>query len=354
MRKVLIVLVLSLMWLMPSADAAEVTVEGYGVNHQIAVQDALRAAVEQAAGTLISSETAMKNQQILTDIIYTRSEGYVRDYQIIRSDVSQALTTVVIRAKVDTEANSPLMTRLQQHKLIDIGLGDPRLAVLIYDPSGRSSAENGAGNAIIAKLAAAGLQNIVDTPWSSQTGLPSGYGAALDFARNHNIVYLILGQARIEHAGSWGGFRNVQAALQLRVIRADSGEIVAAATFQDGGADLTETAAAVKALAAAGDQAGEFAAQALLSYSQQTRKKSTLVVAGIASYEDLVSLEKQIAAIRGVNGVTVRSFHNDTAILSVYSATNAASLARQLAADPAIAFTIREIRQDTVYGRSKT
>ena len=343
MRHILVILVLSLVWLISPAAAADVTIEGYGVNQQTALQDALRAAVEQAAGTLISSETAMKNQQILSDIIYTRSEGYVRDYQIIRTDATPAVTTALVRVKVDTEANSPLMTRLQQYKLIEAGLGDPRLAVII-EPGGRASAESAAMSAIVTRLSGAGFQNIVDTAWSGPANRTT-----LEYARNHHIVYLIVGQTRVETASSWGGFRNVQAALNVKVIRADSGDIVATATFQDGGADLTETAAAVKALAAAGDQAGDFAAQALLTYSQQPRKKATLVATGIPSYEALTLLEKQIAGTRGITAVTIRSYGDGVAILTVYAAGNAASLARQLAADPAIALTIREIRQETVY-----
>ena len=358
MRRILVILVLSLVWLIFPAAAADITVEGYGVNQQTALQDALRAAVEQAAGMLISSETATKNHQILSDVIYARSEGYIRDYQIIRTDTAPAVTTVLVRVKVDTEANSPLLTRLQQHKLIEAGLGDPRLAVII-EPTGQASAENAAVSAIVAKLSGAGFQNIVDTAWSGPayrtplSGLPGGYPAALEYARNHHIVYLIVGQARVENAGTWGGFRNVQAALNLKLIRADSGDIVATATFQDGGADLTETAAAVKALAAAGDQAGEFAAQALLTYSQQTRKKVTLVAAGIPSYEALTLLEKQIAGMRGITAVTIRSYGDGVAIMTVYATGNAASLSRQLAADPAIALTIREIRQETVYVRGR-
>ena len=358
MHRILIVLILSLVWIISPAAAADVTAEGYGVNQQTALQDALRAAVEQAAGTLISSETALKNQQILSDVIYARSEGYVRDYQIIRTDATPTVTTVLVRVKVDTEANSPLLTRLQQYKLIEAGLGDPRLAVII-EHAGRASAESAAANAIVTKLSGAGFQNIVDTAWSGSayrttlSGLPGGYPAILENARNHHIVYLIVGQARIENAGTWGGFRNVQAALNLRVIRADSGDILAASTFQDGGADLTESAAAVKALAAAGDQAGEFAAQALLTYSQQNRKKITLVATGIPSYESLVLLEKHITGVRGVTAVTLRSYGDGIAILTVYTAGNAATLARQMAADPSIALTIMEIRQETVYARGR-
>ena len=358
MHRILIVLILSLVWIISPAAAADVTVEGYGVNQQTALQDALRAAVEQATGTLISSETALKNQQILSDVIYARSEGYVRDYQIIRTDATPTFTTVLARVKVDTEANSPLLTRLQQYKLIEAGLGDPRLAVII-EHAGRASAESAAVSAIVTRLSGAGFQNVVDTAWSGSayratpSGLPGGYPAALEYARNHHIVYLIVGQARVENAGTWGGFRNVQAALNLRVIRADSGDIVATATFQDGGADLTETAAAVKALAAAGDQAGEFAAQSLLTYAQQNRKKVNLVAIGIPSYEALTLLEKQLAGLRGINAVTIRSYGDGVATLTVYAAGNAASLARQLATDPAIALTIMEIRQETVYARGR-
>jgi len=49
-----------------------------------AIKDALRKAVEQAVGTLISSETVAENYEVLSDRIYSKAEGYVAEYKVLR------------------------------------------------------------------------------------------------------------------------------------------------------------------------------------------------------------------------------------------------------------------------------
>jgi hypothetical protein len=63
-----------------------VTAEGVGavfgndraIARDQAIQDALRKAVEQAVGTLVSSETMVQNFQTLNDKIYTQTQGYIQ------------------------------------------------------------------------------------------------------------------------------------------------------------------------------------------------------------------------------------------------------------------------------------
>jgi hypothetical protein len=49
-----------------------------------AIKDALRKAVEQAVGTFISSETVVENYEVLSDRIYSKAEGYVAEYKVLR------------------------------------------------------------------------------------------------------------------------------------------------------------------------------------------------------------------------------------------------------------------------------
>jgi hypothetical protein len=65
-----------------------------------AIKDALRKAVEQAVGTFISSETVVENYEVLSDRIYSKAEGYVAEYKVLREKVEGDLYRVLISAKV--------------------------------------------------------------------------------------------------------------------------------------------------------------------------------------------------------------------------------------------------------------
>ena len=68
-----------------------------------AVEDALRQAVRQGAGVLISSETAVRDFVLLRDCIYSRAAGYVRSRQVIkRSREPNDLYAAHVRATVRT------------------------------------------------------------------------------------------------------------------------------------------------------------------------------------------------------------------------------------------------------------
>ena len=119
-----LVLALLVMLLMAGGTvlAKEVTVTGFGTSKDDAVRDALRNAVEQAVGTLVDSQTLVKNLTLVSDEIYTKSQGFVRDFTVLETSSSNGQVTATVRAMIDTEPNSDLMTALQKLKLIEVGL----------------------------------------------------------------------------------------------------------------------------------------------------------------------------------------------------------------------------------------
>ncbi|HBO84001.1 MAG TPA: hypothetical protein DD641_03325 [Deltaproteobacteria bacterium] len=92
-----------LMWLVPGVmlfscsiasaqDVQTVTAKGVAAIEQgntaiardIALQDALRNAVEQAVGTMIDSETLVESYQVLRDSVYSKSSGYIQKYTMLK------------------------------------------------------------------------------------------------------------------------------------------------------------------------------------------------------------------------------------------------------------------------------
>src|SRR5207253_1425549 len=69
---------------------------------QKAIDDALRRAVEMAAGTRVSATTETKDFQLKMDQVLTHAQGFVRRYEIVREGMDGAVVQVAVRAFIGT------------------------------------------------------------------------------------------------------------------------------------------------------------------------------------------------------------------------------------------------------------
>lgn len=84
-----------------SGDTIEVVATGIGQDSDQALKNALRAAVEQAVGTLVDSETLAKNDAVVNDQILSYSAGFVQSHKVIGEPrTSDGLVTIKILAQV--------------------------------------------------------------------------------------------------------------------------------------------------------------------------------------------------------------------------------------------------------------
>ncbi len=120
-------------------DGVEVLVEGVGamsgggtadLARDAALRDALRKAVEQGVGTLVNSETQVQNFQLISDRIYSASEGYVASYRVIGERQDGALWRVTIRARVK---NDRIENDLAAIGILLLEQNRPRIAVLVKE-----------------------------------------------------------------------------------------------------------------------------------------------------------------------------------------------------------------------------
>lgn len=71
-----------------------------GVARERAIQDAIRNAVEKGTGLFLSSETVIENYELLKDKIFSKAEGYIKEYSIISEKEEEGLYRVKIKALV--------------------------------------------------------------------------------------------------------------------------------------------------------------------------------------------------------------------------------------------------------------
>ncbi len=135
-----------LVFLFASTDIKEVMVEGVAaikegrkdIARDHAIKDALRKAVEQAVGTFISSETVVENYQVLSDRIYSKAEGYVSEYRVLREKEEDNLYRVLISAKVKL---GRIKDDLKAIGILVEYMGRPRISVLLEDEDIRAKME---------------------------------------------------------------------------------------------------------------------------------------------------------------------------------------------------------------------
>ena len=143
------------------AEAAAVTATGQGADERSALHAAMRAAVEQEVGVYVDSRTRIENYRLLSDSVYTKSEGYIDHYAILSHDVLGGVHTITIRADVSSERlRAGALSRLQKKALIGANLEDPRIGVLAVDSAGETypSLEN----ALAAALLREGFSRVID------------------------------------------------------------------------------------------------------------------------------------------------------------------------------------------------
>lgn len=95
-----------------------------------AKDQALRNAVEQVAGVLVSADTLTRNSQLISDRIFAQSAGYVRKYDIVSKRKERGVMIVTVRAEVGA---AELDKDLQAVRRLVEALGKRRLLIITHE-----------------------------------------------------------------------------------------------------------------------------------------------------------------------------------------------------------------------------
>ncbi len=107
------------------------TVTGEGESKDEATKRALRTAVEQGVGVLISSETLVENNQLISDKIYSEVTGYVSSYEVLEDNSgADGLWEVKVQAVVSL---AELRKDLQALKILIEEKENPRIAIVFRE-----------------------------------------------------------------------------------------------------------------------------------------------------------------------------------------------------------------------------
>jgi hypothetical protein len=310
-----------------------VTGENMAIFREKAIDDALRRAVEQAVGTMISSDTMTNNFQVVHDKILAQTSGYVKSYQIIKEGRVGQEFRVTVMADVGKEN---LQRTLEALGLLHELKEKPKVMVLIEEKVGGlfgTTAWENVGQAestIMERLVAAGF-NVVD-PATVRANIPRDQAlrllegdqkAAAAAGIQYGAQVVITGRALSKNAGGkllGTNMQSLQATLQARVVRSDDGKVISSRSEQGTKAHLDEMQGGTLAIKEASEKLSDAVINDILgSWKKEVYGRSqqiTLIISGLVSYRHLSAVKTFLEKdLQGVKAVHQRNFTQGTAEL---------------------------------------
>lgn len=324
----------------------------------VAIQDALRNAVEQVTGAVVSSSTVVENAMVVEDNIYSKAKGYVKAYSILSEGEADGGLTYNVRVKAQVRAGAI------KEDMADIlrGAGNPRLMVLITERnigqseySGLDVNLNVAENTIMENMRNKGFefvdQEAAERNMRKDKALAAMQGddqAAAAIGDRAGAEVIIVGKSFAKEAPGvsdmLGGMKSMQSTVSVKAINTDDGRVLVSKTQSDKTVHIDEVAGGTKAIEMAANKAADYLAEEIVKKFARGSNTVTLNVTGIANYQmytDLVNILKY--EVRGIKGVTERDMTGTTGLIEVDTKFNSGQLASELLYKRFSGFSIRII-----------
>lgn len=288
-----------------------------------AIEDALRKAVEEGVGILLSSESIIENYQLIKDTILSKSKGYVKNYKILHEEKKGWMYHVTIAAKI---GKTLLKNDLDALRRIKDLKGNPRIMIIIDETVKGEGRLTQTENALIQKFLDKEFK-IVDPKTVRQSierdrlmmAIEKDNEAAAALGLQHGADMVIMGTTgSTTHSMTVSGvdLKSIGLSLTARVIRADTGEVLIG---------KTETARVLQNTSFGRQMAVEEICDNLSSFLIPTiveiwnselinLNSITLTAIGLDSYEKIAELKRFLKAnIRNLKRIYERGFVQKTA-----------------------------------------
>lgn len=318
------------------------------VARDAAISDALRKGVEQAVGMLVSSETMVQDYQALSDNVYTKTQGYVKEYKIIREGQLQEVYQVTVSATVamgeiknDLDALGLLMVKLEKPRVLFLiterGLGINNDTLYTVGASGAEADVPAAESTLKEVFLNKGFQvvDISASPDKIETGGTSSElsrDKARKIGRALNAEIVVKGKSVVRE-----GMRIPEsrigaylADITADVIRVDDGAVLASAKGHGAARNISDVSGGVDASGkAAFELADKLVEQIIARWTSGSMVR--IRVSGLTDYSKAADFKNLLKKqVRGVVNVYQRSFDDGTAIFDLDAKVSAQQIADDL------------------------
>lgn len=307
---------------------------------QVALNDAVRAAVEAALGAYISSSASFKASEVSREgaptesaeqfqqRILKRADGYGRIVAVLHEQQQDGLYTVTVRVAV---SRGPLE---QQVKAFLARKGDPRIMVLIPEQIIRNPVPDPAAETEVMRALIGGGYRVVDAAQSerltARDQLRSGNfdpQTLGEIATRFQADLLVTGEAFAEELPSvpdelrGTGMQAYNARLEVKIIDLSSAQVIYSNAFHAGGVGATDGIAGKTALTNAARKAVLELPSTILTWlsgqGQGAGRTFTVRVTGVPNFRALTDLSGMLRNAAGVRSVSSRQYDAGGSVLEV-------------------------------------
>ena len=358
MKKFLVIFFSMLLIFSATAFAKNVTVTGTGITPSDAENDALRAAVENTVGVLVDSQTLVQNSMLINDQIYTQSRGFVTDYSVVNREQIASGWRVTINATVDDQPNSKLMNELTRLGIIDVQLRNPKIAVYVPEQHIQYRVPDPAGEtAIVKALINAGFSNVIEVGTRLNISKPMSMNAAQmqQAAQTFGADIMIVGEAFSEGVGDVGrwlpgnqtsNMQSCRARVEAKMFIVKTGQIIAADGKYGSAYDNSEAIASKKALAAAGEQMGNYFVEQITG--MYTSRQGVEVVVIGADFSKINLVQSALGKVNRVKNVNLSSYEGGRAVFNVMYGGSPQTLFNELKSLTTADLTLQSLAYNTL------
>lgn len=316
-----------------------------------ALNDALRKAVEQAVGTIISARSVVENAVLIQDNIYSKTSGYIKSYNLVREGKSVNIPNTYEVAITATVSKASIKDDLAALGILIERKGFPRMMVLIEEKNieqhqwvreahNLNTAEqkvqeifrNKGFEFVDQKTAFRNLQR--DQEMAINRGDTE---AAVALGNRSGAEVIITGNAIAKKSSATvelGGMISVQANVNMRAIRTDNADIIASASASAPQVHIDDVTGGVMAIQKATEKVAEQLSEQIIStWSEDLASgmRVNLIVHNIQSFGDLNDFKFVLKDyVRGTKSVDMRSFSSGVAEFDLETTSTANDIAESL------------------------
>ena len=307
MKKTLIIFLLSLPLIAGTVEGV-----GYGLTKDAAIEQAKRDAVEVGLGAYISSETVV-TATTLTDNIYSKAQGFVKTFKVVsESKGPDGNWEVTISAEVTAILDEVMQDEAALQTLLS-SMNRPRIIFLVREENLIDNVPTDfAETKLLSQFVNKGFDVVDRQRVQALTGEPDyedalsgNVAAAAKVASQLGADIIVIGTAKVSSGGIFYGMTSGQADINGKIVRVDTGEILAVVPNAHGKKPhISPTTAGVNAMNdAAGKLGTEIIRQLIQKWStQQSNFIKVYIVLKNADFMTYMGFETFLKA-QTVNGI---------------------------------------------------
>jgi len=329
-----------------------------------AKDDAMRNCVQQVATTVVTAATETDQAQLLSDKIYSHSQGYIRKLEVLEEKQDGNVWTLRVKCEV---AEGKLDEDLMAFGIAYRREGMPRVMVMIAEQAINATEASGwwqgGGNAadlrvmensFMDRMGKSGFSFVDPEVLSGKVkleviGADPNAQQAREIGSLAGAEIVIVGRAIAKPLGTIaldnGTFYSAVANVSARAVETKTGKILAAAEFTGkAGKGFEQTTAGRNALSEGGRQlaADLFAKIGKVWAGRYSSRSVDLVVKGTDDFGRISAFKTALVnGVKGVKAVDLRGMEDGRAELEVTLAGKAEEFAADLASRKLPGFTVK-------------